>query len=95
MADILRRYLDDMSDKLHMREIPHKTVVGSLDDVAGIMRSVRDLGVQAIPPPGPDIVSLNAPLPTARCNINSIHLSTETAHAIIIREFAMMALTGF
>ena len=38
-----------------MREIPHQTVVGSLDDVAGIMRSVQDLGVQAISPPGPDI----------------------------------------
>ena len=73
-----------MSEKLHMREVPHQTVVGSLDDVAGIMRSVQDLGVQANSPPGPDIYCCCSCVHTMLENTFHNHLWSETSHALIV-----------
>ena len=39
-------YLEDLSDILHVKEIPHQTIVGTLDDVAGILHSAQKLGIQ-------------------------------------------------
>ncbi len=40
------RYLEDLSNILHAKAIPHQTIVGTLDDVAGILRSAQELGIQ-------------------------------------------------
>ncbi len=39
-------YLEDLSKILHAKEIPHETIVGTLDDVTGILRSAQKLGIQ-------------------------------------------------
>ena len=44
----MRSYLDEVSNILCAKEIPHKTIVGTLDDVAGIMSSAQQLGIQVI-----------------------------------------------
>ena len=43
---MLCSYLEDVSTILHAKEIPHKIIVGTLDDVAGIMSSAQKLGIK-------------------------------------------------
>lgn len=48
LHSVYRSYLEDVSNILRAKEIPHQIIVGTLDDVAGIMRSAQKLGIQVV-----------------------------------------------